>query len=185
MTGSDETTFAALYEQHYSKVAAYCRRRAPVDEVDDLTADVFLAIWRKVGQAPDGNEVLPWIYRIAYLVLTNHWRGARRKKRLDQKLEAIGVVPQASISDQVVMRQDLRDVIEAAGRLRSKDQEILRLSLWEHLSHDDIGAVLDIDPNAAKQRLHRARKALEREHQRLTRRPKTQISPAAQRGGEW
>jgi RNA polymerase sigma factor (sigma-70 family) len=75
-------------------------------------------------------------------------------------------------------------VMEAAGRLRPQEQEILRLSLWEHLSHDDIGTVLGIEPNAAKQRLHRARKALDREHTRLTRTQRFRITPAANEGGE-
>jgi RNA polymerase sigma-70 factor (ECF subfamily) len=183
VAGSSETRFASLYEIHHAKVAAYCRRRASADDVDDLTADVFLTVWRKIDQVPDGDDVLPWIYRVAYLVVTNHWRGTRRKRRLDSKLEAIGVVPRASLHDQVVLRQELREVMEAASRLRSQDQEILRLSLWEHLSHDAIGAVLGIEPNAAKQRLHRARKALVREHDRLTRTPRFQITPAANEGG--
>lgn len=184
VTGSSETRFVSLYERHHAKVAAYCRRRSSADEVDDLTADVFLTVWRKIDQVPDGSDVLPWIYRVAYLVLTNHWRGTRRKRRLDSKLEAIGVVPRASLHDQVVLRQELRDVVEAASRLRPQDQEILRLSLWEHLSHDDIGVVLDTEPNAVKQRLHRARKALIREHNRLTQKQRFQITSAAIEAGE-
>lgn len=184
MAGSSETRFASLYARHHAKVAAYCRRRASADDVDDLTADVFLTVWRKIDQVPDGDDVLPWIYRVAYLVITNHWRGTRRKKRLESRLEAIGVIPRTSLHDQVVLRQELRDVMEAAGRLRPQEQEILRLSLWEHLSHDDIGTVLGIEPNAAKQRLHRARKALDREHKRLTRTQRFRITQAANEGGE-
>ena len=186
MTRSNEARFASLYEKHHSEVAAYCRRRAAADDVEDLTADVFLTIWRKIDDAPDGANALRWIYRIAYLVLTNHWRGSGRKKKLAAKLEAIGVLPQTALPDQVVMRQELEEVLEAANRLRRRDREILRLSLWEHLSHEDIAAILDIEPNTAKQRLHRARKALVREHERLTRkRTRPQPSPAAQKGGEW
>lgn len=164
-------------------MAAYCRRRAEVDHVDDLMADVFLTVWRKIDDVPDSDEVLPWLYRIAYLVLTNHWRRRGRKRKLDSKLRSLGLPVETSMQDQVVMREELREVLQAASRLRPGDQEILRLSLWEHLSHEDIGAVLGITPNAAKQRLHRARQALVREHQRLIRRP--QHSPAAQEGGEW
>lgn len=183
MTRSGEASFASLYETYHSHVAAYCRRRAEADQVDDLTAEVFLTVWRKLDDAPDGDEALRWLYRIAYLVLTNHWRGAGRKKRLREKLESIGVAATTSLQEQVVMRDELREVLEAARRLRPRDQEILRLSLWEHLSHDDIGAVLGIEPNTAQQRLHRARKALVREYERMTR--KSQISPAAQEGGDW
>lgn len=182
MTRSGEARFLSLYETYHRHVAAYCRRRAEPDQVDDLVAEVFLAVWRKIEDAPDGEEALRWIYRIAYLVLTNHWRGAGRRKRLHHKLERVGVEPTRSLQEQVVMRDELRGVLEAARRLRPRDQEILRLSLWEHLSHEEIGAVLRIQPNAAKQRLHRARKALVREYEQMSK--VSQFSPAAQEGGE-
>lgn len=183
MTRSGEARFLSLYETYRNHVAAYCRRRASADHVDDLVAEVFLTVWRKIDDAPDDEEALPWIYRISYLVLTNHWRGTGRKKRLHAKLESLGVDVAHSPQDQVVIRDELRAVLEAAQRLRPRDQEILRLSLWEHLPHDQIGAVLGIEPNAAKQRLHRARKALVREYEHMSKGP--QFSPAAQEGGEW
>lgn len=183
MTRSGEARFASLYETYHSHVAAYCRRRAAADQVDDLIAEVFLIAWRKIDDAPQGDEALRWLYRIAYLVLTNHWRRSGRTKRLHQKLESIGVAAATSLQEQVVIRDELREVLAAAGRLRPRDQEILRLSLWEHLSHNEIGAVLGIEPNTAKQRLHRARKALVREYEHMSR--DSQFSPAAQKGGEW
>lgn len=183
MTRAGEARFLSLYETYRNHVAAYCRRRAALDQVDDLIAEVFLTVWKKIDDAPEGEEALAWIYRIAYLVLTNHWRGSGRKKRLHDKLQSMGIEATGSLQEQVVVRDELRGVVEAAQRLRPGDQEILRLSLWEHLSHDEIGEVLGIQPNAAKQRLHRARKALVREYEQMSK--SSQFSPAAQEGGEW
>lgn len=181
MTASREARFGALYDAHHRSVLAYCRRRSRTDEVEDLAADVFATIWRKIDQAPDDNP-LPWIYRIAYLVFTNHWRSMGRKRRLASKLEGLAVSVPSDLDEQVVIRQELREVLDAAARLKPAEQEILRLSLWENLSHSEIGTVLDIEPNAAKQRLFRARQALIKEHERIN--STTQISPAAQEGGE-
>jgi RNA polymerase sigma-70 factor (ECF subfamily) len=186
VTSSDEARFATLYERYHRKVAAYCRRRADADQVDDLVADVFLTAWRKIDDVPEGEETLPWLYQVAYLVLTNHWRGIGRKKRLQEKMETLGLpTTRPLLHDQVVMREELREVLAAAQGLKPKDQEILRLSLWEHLSHEEIGKVLNINPNTAKQRLHRAREALVREHGRITAKARSQRSPAAHEGGEW
>ncbi len=186
MIEQHEADFARLYALYHPKVAAYCRRRADADSVDDLAAEVFLTVWRKIADAPGGDDALRWIYRISYLVLTNHWRRNGRGERLNRKLEAMGIETSHAADEQVVMRQELREVLEAASRLRPTEQEILRLSLWEHLSHEDIGAVLGIEPNAVKQRLHRARQALVREHERMSKRNKRlRQTPAAQEGGEW
>ena len=182
----DEDRFDGVYRRYHAKVAAYCRRRSNADEYEDLVAEVFLAVWRKIGQAPRDEDVLPWLYRIAYLVLTNHWRRNYRVGRVQESLRVIGVPSPPALDEQLVMRKELQDVLAAAARLRTRDQEILRLSLWEQLSHEEIGTVLDIQPNAAKQRLHRARKALIMEHTRLSGSPKRpQHSPTAREGGEW
>jgi RNA polymerase sigma-70 factor (ECF subfamily) len=183
---ADEDRFADVYRRYHDHVAAYCRRRSQAADYEDLVAEVFFTVWRKIEKAPPNGEVLPWLYRIAYLVLTNHWRSKNRSGRLQEKLRAVGITSTPALDDQLVMRRELQDVLAAAVRLRSRDQEILRLSLWEHLSHEEIGRVLDIQPNAAKQRLHRARKALITEHRRLSGASRNhQVSPAAQEGGEW
>ena len=140
MTQSEAATFAYLYQSFYRQVYAYCGRRVDADSVDDLVADVFLTVWRRIADAPIGGGALGWLYRISYLAASNHWRGTSRRKRLDEKLESIGIQPVPLVQDQVVVREQVREVIAAAQRLRERDVEILRLSLWEHLSADEIGA---------------------------------------------
>ena len=77
--------------------------------------------------------------------------------------------------------EESRLVLAAAGRLGRTDAEVLRLSAWEQLGIADIAAVLNIDPNAVKQRLHRARRNLGREYRRLQHSPLS--TPAAAKGG--
>ena len=57
------------------------------------------------------------------------------------------------------------------ARLGDTDAEVLRLVAWEQLSIVDVAAVLGIEPDAARQRLHRARRNLAREYDRLQSRP--------------
>jgi len=180
MTQSEAATFAYLYRAFYKNVYAFCGRRVDADSVDDLVADVFLTVWRRIADAPSGDGALGWLYRISHLVTSNHWRGSNRRKKLDERLESIGIQPVPLLQDQVLVREQVREVVAAAQHLRERDVEILRLSLWEHLSLDEIGAVLAINPNAAKQRLHRARNNLVREYERAN---KTAVAPAAQEGG--
>ena len=182
MTQAEANRFAELYETYHRHVYAYCRRRSTADAVEDLVADVYLTAWRKISGAPDGEDALRWLYRIAYLVLTNHWRRTGRRRKLGEKLATIGMEPAPLIADQLIVREEVREVLEAAARLREDDQELLRLSLWEHLSMEEMAGVLGVNANTAKQRLHRARKRLAREHRRMTN--KNAVSPAALEGGE-
>jgi RNA polymerase sigma-70 factor (ECF subfamily) len=46
------------------------------------------------------------------------------------------------------------------SRLRPKDQELLKLVLWEELTHAQVGVVLGCSTNAVALRLHKARNRL-------------------------
>lgn len=159
MTSGDDR-FASLYRAHFRHIYAYCRRRVFPDQVDDLVADVFMAVWRRIDDAPDADGALPWLYRVAHLTASNHWRGIRRKRRLQEKLDSMGVTPIESVSDQVVTRQEVQDALAVLEELSPQDKEIIKLSVWEQLPHETIALVLDVTPGTARQRLHRAKKRL-------------------------
>lgn len=78
--------------------------------------------------------------------------------------------PAASgVEPQVVERVEHRLMRRAAARLSPRDQEVLRLSLWEELSHGEAAEALGISVDAVKQRLHRAKARLARRYRRLER----------------
>ena len=178
---SGDARFAELYEAHYRKVHLYCRRRLQPDQVDDAVAETFLAAWRKIDNVPQGKDALLWLYGAARRVLMHEWRGTSRRRRLDSRLSAIGIEAPAPPEELVVVGAESRQVIAAASRLRDADQEVLRLSLWEELSHSEVATVLGINVAAVRQRLSRALKNLTREFNRLDKR-RTR-APAAQKGG--
>lgn len=62
----------------------------------------------------------------------------------------------------------MREVVGLLAKLRPSDAEILRLAAWEGMSTHR-RAVLDLAPDAAKQRLSRARKRLAAMHEKQTR----------------
>lgn len=66
----------------------------------------------------------------------------------------------------MVRRIEDQDVIDAVGRLKPVDQEVLYLAVWEELSHDAIGAILGCSAHAVDQRIPRAAKRLASELRR-------------------
>ena len=176
-----ECRFTAVYEAYQPKLYAYCRRRLTSHAAEDAVAEIFLIAWRKIDELPNGKEALLWLYRVAYLTVGHQWRSRSRRNRLETKMASIrprhGVVP-----EEVVLQSDqMQRVLKAASRLKPKDHEVLRLSIWEELSHADIGHVLDMSPEAVAQRFYRAKKALTKE---LNRSEQTrQQTLAAQEGG--
>lgn len=179
-----DARFVELYESYFRLVYGYCLRRTAPDRVDDAVADIFLVAWRRIGEVPQGDAALPWLYGVAYKVLSTQWRAISRRSKLESKLTALGVVPVSSIEDYVVVGDEYRLLLDALSRLRLRDQEVIRLSAWEQLTHAEIAAIFDISPDAAKQRLYEARRKLQRELERVENR-KAKPPAAREGGGQW
>ena len=160
MPDNAEAQFAELYDLHRSKVWLYCRRRVGADRADDAMGEVFLTAWRRLDEAPSADEALPWLYRIAYYTIANDWRSFGRRRRLQEKVNGLGVTAPTSVADQIVVREEARQVVDLLDRLREPDAEVLRLAAWEQMNTEQIAQTLGTSRDAAKQRLSRARKRL-------------------------
>jgi RNA polymerase sigma-70 factor (ECF subfamily) len=174
----DEARFASLYSRYCPSIRDYCSRRLAVDAVDDAVADTFLTVWRRIDEVPDDGRALVWMYTVAYRIVGHQWRSLARRRRLDERLRSI--VQAGPAADESVLAGDESGFVRAAlARLDHAHAEVLRLVAWEQLSLDDIAAVLGIRRDAARQRLHRARRRLESEYDRLRSRAiANQIAPS-------
>lgn len=178
---SRDARFVELYQEFYSRVDAYCRRRCRAERVDDAVAETFLTAWRKIDHVPAGDGTLPWLYGVARRVVAHQWRASSRVDRLQSKLESLGVASHPPPEDLVVMDETSVLVLGALSRLKALDQEVLRLSTWEDLNHIEIAQVLDVSHDVVKTRFSRAKKRLAAEINRSI----EENSPAAQEGGAW
>lgn len=176
-----EIRFARLYDLHERPIRDFCRRRLAAHLVDDAVAETFLTAWRSLEDVPNDDTALLWLYRVAYRVVGHQWRSLNRRRRLDERLRSLATNSQCGPDEAAIERDDHRLVLRAAASLGRTDGEVLRLAVWEQLSNADIANLLDIEPNAVKQRLHRARRNLAAEFRRLDTR--SHSTPDALKGG--
>jgi len=154
---------AHLYEAHAGRLAAYALRRTSAADAGDVVAETFLVAWRRHDEIPDEPESLPWLYGVARKVLANQHRSSDRRGRLHDRLATQFVDATAEASADASRVEDSERfgrVASALDRLSDDDAELLRLTAWEGLTPAEIAAVMDLQPNAVRQRLHRARKRL-------------------------
>lgn len=167
-----EDRFDAVYREHYRAIHAYVHRRMPgrAGEVSDVAAEVFLIAWRRFDQLPAGDAARLWLYSIAHRCVLGARRGARRRDRLAIRLtnEARTRSASATTSSQLI------EVRAAIDRLRPQDREVLKLVMWDGLSHAEAATVLGCSVNAVAQRLHAARQRL---REQLTV-PSSDVEPA-------
>jgi RNA polymerase sigma factor (sigma-70 family) len=165
---SDDARFAELYARFHRAIRVYCCRRLAADAVDDAVAETFLTVWRRLDEVPDGDEAaLVWTYCVAYRVIGHQLRTTARRGRLHDRLRSVVSRPVAATEDSAVDLDERQLILAALARLSHTDAEVLRLVEWAQLSNADVAAALRIEPDAARQRLHRARRNLARQYGRL------------------
>ncbi|NNC91312.1 MAG: sigma-70 family RNA polymerase sigma factor [Acidimicrobiia bacterium] len=159
---SEDPTFVAMYHRHFRHVLAYCGRRLPSSEAADAASDTFLVAWRRFAEMPEGEGERPWLYGVAYRVVSNHRRSAGRRGRLAERLKSNVRAPVTDTAVQVVRGEADREVFEAIAQLDRTDQEVIMLSLWEELPSPDVASALGISEAAVRKRKSRARRRLQR-----------------------
>jgi RNA polymerase sigma-70 factor (ECF subfamily) len=146
----DRQRFERLYRDHADRIHAYARRRSDAAMADDVVAEVFLVVWRRLDRVPD--DALPWLLGVARRVLANRRRSVRRAAALRARLAATVTAPIPGSAD--------HSVLAALSRLGETDRELLLLIAWEGLSQAEAAEVLGIRRPAVATRMHRARQRL-------------------------
>lgn len=153
----DQHEFVQLFRPLLPKVSSYLNRRVPAQEVEDLASKVFEIAWDKREKCPIGFE-LAWLYRICGNVVSNYRRKASASWRLVELFDSDGSAPSAE--DLAIANLSMRAAFES---LTSKDRQVLSLFAFDGLTVAEIGTALNLSPNAATQRLKRARAKLSAE----------------------
>ncbi|MGC1237951.1 MAG: sigma-70 family RNA polymerase sigma factor [Acidimicrobiales bacterium] len=150
--------FTQLVDNHRRAVQRYVLRRlADPDDSDDVVSETFAIAWRKRDAFPPSDRELPWLYGIAFRVLSNHRRSRDRWIRLHGRIarEREDDSDTTDMSD--FNNQELMKALCSLGKL---DRELLRLAYWEKLKYRDIAIALQISENAVAIRASRAKKKL-------------------------
>jgi RNA polymerase sigma-70 factor (ECF subfamily) len=147
--------FEAIARELIDPLRRFLARRTDPATADDVLAETLLVCWRRYDDLP--GHPLPFAYGVARNCLANADRAARRQGRVAGRIAALD--PPRETTDPAA---DI-GVVEAMGRLRADDVDLLRLWAWEQLTPGEIATVLEITPNAVSIRLHRAKERLRAE----------------------
>jgi RNA polymerase sigma-70 factor (ECF subfamily) len=159
----DADAFRLLFDRHGPRIHRFATRRTgePASG-DDITAVVFLEAWRRRAAVDLVHDSAgPWLYGVANNVI-RHWHRKRRSHAA--ALERFAALPPASselVDRQVQAADDAAVVLEQIRQLPPRERDVLVLSVWEGLHHDEIAVALGIAVGTVKSRLSRARARLD------------------------
>jgi RNA polymerase sigma-70 factor (ECF subfamily) len=158
----DVGAFEALYERHYRRVYSLCLRMlANPTEAEDLTQEVFIQVFRKLGSFRGESAFTTWLHRLTVNHVLMHFR--KRGVRLEQTTEegemqdvaqAGSEKPQSMpVVDRIALEQAIREL--PAGY-----RSVFVLHDVEGYEHEEIADMLGVSVGTSKSQLHKARMRL-------------------------
>ncbi|HEX5004931.1 MAG TPA: RNA polymerase sigma factor [Gemmatimonadales bacterium] len=152
----DAQAFERLYRRHVTRIHNLVRRMHGADDADDVTQDVFVRAWEKLGTFRGESAFSTWLYRLAVnVVLTRREERGRRRNRYSDDERALAAAPSRRTSPEAAM-----DLEVAVKRLPDGAREVFVLHDVEGFKHEEIGEMLGLATGTSKSQLHRARMAL-------------------------
>jgi RNA polymerase sigma-70 factor (ECF subfamily) len=170
----DERAFNELVKLYERRVFGLVHRMlGRRDEAEDVAQEVFVQVFKAIGQFRGDSKLSTWIYRIAVNLCKNRTKYlARRHADEQDELEYVAernAMEQAKGStvsavdrpDELVSGMQIELIVSRAiAALEPEFRECLVLRDVEDLSYEEIAEITGLPDGTVKSRIHRARAQL-------------------------
>jgi len=164
----DTSAFEPFAELVWAKIYQFgirmCRQR---EDAEEIAQDTVLAAYRKIGDLRDPEGVRAWIFRIA----KNACLMKRRRSGYEPPIVSlesgadttpIDVADEGVPADEQLLMNEQMDALQTAlAELPETFREVFLLRLVEGLSTEETAYALSLSEDLVKQRLRRARVAIQ------------------------
>ncbi len=155
----DMGAFEEIYQRHHRRVYSICLRMLQnAYEAEDLTQDVFIQLYRKVGSFRGDSAFTTWLHRMTVNQVLMHFR--KRNVKYEKTTE------EGDTPDQVVAgtadpdKMPIVDKIaleSAIDQLPTGYKNVFVLHDVEGFEHEEVARILGCSVGTSKSQLHKAR----------------------------
>ena len=167
-TEISKENFARLVQQHAPQVLDFTARLlSDRREAEEVAQDAFVKAFRQLSSFRGDSSFVTWVQRIAYHEAIDHLR--QRAPYMVDISEVAAISDDEELSTgrdcnatlcPTVREERILLMEETIDELPPDDQLLLHLYYYEDQPLRDIAYIMDAEPNALAQRLHRIRKRL-------------------------
>ncbi len=159
----DAASFEELYTRHHRRVYGLCLRMMQnVAEAEDLTQEVFVQLFRKIGMFRGDSAFTTWLHRLTVNQVLMHFR-RKKNARAEQTAEDGEPPVQIVAGTEDPNKMPVVDRIaldRAIAKLPVGYRTVFVLHDVEGFEHDEIARRLGIAVGTSKSQLHKARMKL-------------------------
>lgn len=163
----DERAFTLLMRRWELPIKALIGRIVMnTAEAEELAQETFVKVWVKRSSYQPAAKFRPWLFTIAVNLARNRLRWWRRRPQVSLEewtefspsQETASKLPSGRSA--LIEVEQARAVQTAVAQLPLSLREVVVLSVYQDLSHAEVGEALGITAKAVELRLHRARARL-------------------------
>lgn len=157
----NKTAYAILVERYQSFVFTIIHRLIPQrEEAEDVSQEVFVKAYLSLAGFKGNSKFSTWLYTIAHTTALSHLRKTRVSTVFAEE-NVMAVYADGKASTQHPQYNSLRTAVnDCIKRLPPDDAEIITLFYLAEQSIEEMAAIMQIETNNAKVKLHRARQKL-------------------------
>ena len=154
----DGEAFEALYRRLVGRIYGLCLRMARnAQKAEELTQDVFVRAWERLGSFRGESQFTTWLHRLAVNVVLQEGRTKGRREAREELVgdpgDYLGRVREEFPGTRI-------DLERAIARLPDGARKVLVLRDVYGYKYDEIASMQGVALGTVKAQIHRARKML-------------------------
>ena len=151
--------FELLYERYHRRTYGLClRMTSSPTEAEDLTQEVFIQLFRKIGSFRGESAFSTWLHRLTVNQVLMHFR---RRSVKNEKTSEDGEIPEQIVPG--TENQSKMPVLDRIGLTKAVSElppgyrKVFLLHDVEGYEHEEVARILKISVGTSKSQLHKAR----------------------------
>lgn len=153
------SAFEVIYQRYHRRTYSLTLRMTNSQtEAEDLTQEVFIQLFRKIGSFRGDSAFSTWLHRLTVNQVLMHFR---RRSVKNEKTSDDGEMPEQTVTGsanpgkmQIVDRIPLKNAI---AELPNGYRNVFVLHDVEGYEHEEVAGMLKISVGTSKSQLHKAR----------------------------
>jgi RNA polymerase sigma-70 factor (ECF subfamily) len=151
--------FELIYSRYHRRTYGLClRMTGSKTEAEDLTQEVFIQLFRKIGSFRGDSAFSTWLHRLTVNQVLMHFR---RRSVKNERTSEDGEMPEQTVRGtadpgkmQVIDRIALKN---AVAQLPNGYRNVFLLHDVEGFEHEEVARMMGISVGTSKSQLHKAR----------------------------
>jgi RNA polymerase sigma-70 factor (ECF subfamily) len=160
----DMAAFEEVYKRHHRRVYSVCLRMLQnTSEAEDLTQDVFIQLYRKIGSFRGDSAFTTWLHRMTVNQVLMHFRKRTVKfEKTTEEGETPVQIVSGSANPEKMRIVDKIALDNAIDQLPTGYKNVFVLHDVEGFEHEEVARILGCSVGTSKSQLHKARLKLQK-----------------------